>query len=67
MARRWVAVEEDDDNTCDDCNANDGKTYRNREEAYADYPNGVGYKNCIGAKYGNECRGRVVKRRGKED
>lgn len=66
MARRWVAVEEDDDNTCVDCSDNDGKVYRNREDAYEDYPGGVGYKNCIGAKFGNSCRGRVVKRRGRE-
>jgi hypothetical protein len=67
MAKRWQAVEEDDDNTCIPCNDNDGTLYRNREDAYADYPNGVGYKECIGAKFGNECRGRVVKRRGSEN
>jgi hypothetical protein len=66
MAKRWVAVEEDDANTCIDCSENDGTTYRNREDAYEDYPNGVGYVKCIGAKFGNECRGRVVKRRGRE-
>jgi ATP-dependent protease ClpP protease subunit len=59
-------VEEDDDNACEPCAAIDGTTYRNREDAYKDYPNGVGYKDCIGAKYGNACRGRVVKRRGAE-
>lgn len=66
MAKRWIAVEEDDDNACEPCNGIDGTLYRNREEAYADYPGGVGYKDCIGAKYGNACRGKVVKRRGAE-
>lgn len=66
MAKRWIAVEENDDHTCEPCQENDGHLYRNREEAYADYPNGVGYEKCIGAQYGNACRGRVVKRRGKE-
>ncbi len=63
MALRWQAIEEDDDNTCEPCNVNDDKLYKNRADAYADYPNGVGYKDCVGAKYGNACRGRVVKRR----
>ena len=66
MARRWVAVEEDDDNACEPCNEIDGTLYRSRAAAYEDYPNGVGYKDCIGAKYGNACRGKVVKRRGAE-
>lgn len=66
MARRWVAVEEDDDNACEPCAGIDGKLYRSREDAYADYPGGVGYKDCVGAQYGNACRGRVVKRRGAE-
>jgi ATP-dependent protease ClpP protease subunit len=69
MARRWVAVEEVDDNGCDPCNENDGKTYKSRAEAFKDYPNGVGFKDCIGAQYGNDCRGKVVKRgrKGTED
>jgi ATP-dependent protease ClpP protease subunit len=66
MARRWIAVEEDDDNACEPCDKIDGTVYRNREDAYADYPGGVGFKDCIGAKYGNACRGKVVKRRGAE-
>src|SRR6187402_3150951 len=66
MAKRWVAVEEDDDRACEPCDTIDGTTYRNREDAYADYPGGVGYKDCIGAKYGNACRGKVRKRRGGE-
>lgn len=62
-AMRWVAEEEDDDHTCEECKKNDGKTYRNRAAAYQDYPGGQGYINCIGHQYGNNCRGRVVKRR----
>jgi ATP-dependent protease ClpP protease subunit len=63
MAKKWIAVEEEDDSTCTPCHDNDGHLYTNREDAYADYPNGVGYKLCIGAKYGNNCRGMVKKRR----
>lgn len=63
MVRRWEAVEKDDDNSCEPCEAVDGKTYRIRAEAYEDYPGGVGYKDCVGAQYGNACRGKVVKRR----
>jgi len=66
VAKRWIAVEEDDDNACEPCGEIDGKLYRSRAAAYADYPGGVGYKDCVGAKFGNACRGRVVKRRGSE-
>lgn len=66
MAKRWEAVEHEDDSTCEPCDAIDGHLYRNREDAYADYPGGVGYRNCVGAKFGNACRGRVRKRRGAE-
>lgn len=61
-AMRWMAEEHIDDNTCDECKANNGKLYRNRAAAYADYPGGQGYIKCIGHQYGNDCRGRVVKR-----
>lgn len=63
-ANRWVAREHIDDNTCQPCIDNDGKLYKNREDAYADYPDGKGYVNCVGAEFGNDCRGHVVKRRG---
>jgi ATP-dependent Clp endopeptidase proteolytic subunit ClpP len=65
MAKKWVAVEQHDDSECDPCSAIDGTTYANRADAYADYPGGVGYKDCIGAEFGNACRGRVQKRRAK--
>lgn len=61
-AMRWVAVAEDDANTCAACQKNDGRTYRNREDAYKDYPGGENYRHCIGAEYGNHCRCKVVKR-----
>lgn len=64
MAKRWIAVEEHDDNSCEPCDAIDGTLYANRADAYADYPGGVGYKKCVGAEFGNACRGRVQKRRG---
>lgn len=62
MAQRWVVKAHIDDNTCEPCQENNGKTYRNRGDAYADYPNGRGYIKCVGAEYGNDCRCRVVKR-----
>jgi HK97 family phage portal protein len=61
-AQRWVVVTQDDDDRCDACAEQDGRTYKNRQQAYADYPGGSGYVNCTGAQYGNECRCRVVKR-----
>jgi len=66
-AQRWVAVAHDDDNTCQPCRDNDGKTYRNRAQAYEDYPGGSGYVKCVGAEYGNDCRCKVVKRRKTRD
>lgn len=62
-AQRWVAVAHTDDDVCDPCLENDGRTYRNRAAAYQDYPGGSGYVHCIGAEYGNKCRCKVVKRR----
>lgn len=64
MAKRWIAVEEEDDHTCEPCHENDGRLYSNRADAYADYPSGVGYKLCVGAAFGNNCRGMVKKRSG---
>lgn len=62
-AMRWVATGHEDGNACDPCLKNQGKLYRNRSSAYADYPGGKGYIKCIGAKYGNDCRCKVVRRR----
>jgi HK97 family phage portal protein len=61
-ALRWEVVVRDDDNLCDPCAKNKGKLYRNRAAAYRDYPGGSNYVNCVGEKYGNQCRCKVVKR-----
>lgn len=61
-AQKWVAVAVDDGDTCHNCRENDGHTYKNREQAYADYPEGEGYVRCEGVPYGNACRCKVVKR-----
>jgi hypothetical protein len=66
-AQRWVVVTEDDDDRCGPCAEQDGRTYKNRAQAYKDYPGGSGYVNCVGAEFGNECRCKVVKRRKTED
>ncbi len=65
MAMRWKVVAHIDDNICDDCNKNKNKLYKSRSAAYADYPGGKGYIKCVGAKYGNKCRCKFVKRRAK--
>ena len=66
-AQRWVVKIVDDGDTCHNCRENDGKLYKNREEAYKDYPGGEGYVRCEGVQYGNACRCRVVKRRKGDD
>lgn len=63
LAMRWVAEAHIDDNTCKPCLDNNGTTYRNRAAAYEDYPGGQGYKDCVGAEFGNQCRCVVSKRR----
>jgi HK97 family phage portal protein len=62
-AMRWVVRGHRDDSCCDPCRKNLGKLYRNRSDAYADYPGGAGYIKCVGAQYGNKCRCKVLKRR----
>lgn len=66
-AQRWVVKITDDGDTCHNCREQDGKTYKNREEAYKDYPGGEGYVRCEGVVYGNACRCKVVKRRKGDD
>jgi hypothetical protein len=56
----------DDGSACDPCLKQKGKTYRNRQSAYADYPGGKGYIKCVGAEFGNDCRCSIVKRRGQK-
>lgn len=63
-AMRWKVTAKSDDSVCKPCKKNDGKLYRNRASAYADYPGGRGYIKCVGAQYGNRCRCTVTKRRG---
>lgn len=64
-AMRWKVVGHEDGNACDPCLKQQGKLYRNRQAAYADYPGGKGYIKCVGAQYGNDCRCKVVRRRQK--
>lgn len=61
-AQRWVVKITDDGDTCHNCREQDGRTYKNREQAYKDYPEGEGYVRCEGVAYGNSCRCKVVKR-----
>lgn len=61
-AQRWVVEIVDDGNTCHNCREQQGRTYKNRAQAYKDYPGGEGYVRCEGVQYGNDCRCRVVKR-----
>lgn len=61
-AQRWVVKITDDGDTCHNCREQDGRTYKNRQQAYEDYPGGEGYVRCEGVQYGNACRCRVVKR-----
>ena len=63
LAMRWVVDAHKDDNTCQPCLDNDGKTYRNRAAAYTDYPDGSSYVHCVGEEFGNHCRCKVIKRR----
>lgn len=61
-AQRWVVVITDDGDTCHNCREQAGRTYKNRAQAYKDYPGGEGYVRCEGVVYGNDCRCKVVKR-----
>ena len=61
-AQRWVVKITDDGDTCHNCREQAGRTYKNRQQAYEDYPGGEGYVRCEGVQYGNACRCRVVKR-----
>ncbi|MFI0233153.1 phage portal protein [Streptomyces sp. NPDC017086] len=66
-AMRWEVVTEHDDNVCGPCAEQDGRLYRNRAQAYRDYPGGTGYIHCVGAEYGNDCRCKVIKRKKTRD
>jgi hypothetical protein len=61
-AQRWEVITAGDGNVCQPCGENADRTYKNRQQAYEDYPGGSGYVHCVGEEHGNSCRCKVVKR-----
>lgn len=57
----YYASELLDKNTCAPCKAVDGEQFGDLERAIKAYPV-MGYKDCIGPRYGNSCRGMIVAR-----
>lgn len=57
----YYASEILDKNTCSPCRKVDGDTFATLEVAIKEYPVS-GYRDCIGSKYGNNCRGMIVAR-----
>ena len=57
----YYASEVLDRNTCSPCKAVDGEQFGDLERAIKAYPV-MGYKDCIGSKYGNPCRGMIIAR-----
>lgn len=57
----YYASELLDKNTCGPCRAVDGEQFSSLEIAIKAYPV-MGYKDCIGPRYGNSCRGMIVAR-----
>lgn len=57
----YYASELLDRNTCAPCKAVDGEQFGDLERAIKAYPV-MGYKDCIGPRYGNSCRGMIVAR-----
>lgn len=57
----YYASEILDKNTCGPCKEVDGEQFEDLEIAIKAYPV-MGYKDCVGPKYGNACRGMVVAR-----
>lgn len=57
----YYASEMLDKNTCAACRAVDGEQFSSLEIAIKAYPV-MGYKDCIGPRYGNSCRGMIVAR-----
>lgn len=62
----YYASELLDKNTCAPCKAVDGEQFGDLERAIKAYPV-MGYKDCIGPRYGNSCRGMIVARWVPED
>lgn len=57
----YYASEILDRNTCGPCKEVDGEQFDSLEIAIKAYPV-MGYKDCVGTKYGNACRGMIVAR-----
>lgn len=57
----YYASEILDRNTCAPCKAVDGEQFSSLEIAIKAYPV-MGYKDCVGPKYGHPCRGMIVAR-----
>lgn len=57
----YYASEMLDKNTCGPCKAVDGEQFGSLEIAIKAYPV-MGYKDCVGPRYGNSCRGMIVAR-----
>jgi hypothetical protein len=57
----YYASEILDRNTCAPCKAVDGEQFGSLEIAIKAYPV-MGYKDCVGPRYGNSCRGMIVAR-----
>lgn len=57
----YYASELLDRNTCGPCRAVDGEQFGSLEIAIKAYPV-MGYKDCVGPRYGNSCRGMIVAR-----
>jgi hypothetical protein len=57
----YYASEMLDKNTCAPCRAVDGEQFSSLEIAIKAYPV-MGYKDCVGPRYGNSCRGMIVAR-----
>lgn len=57
----YYASEILDRNTCGPCKAVDGEQFSDLEIAVKAYPV-MGYKDCVGPRYGNACRGFIVAR-----
>jgi 2'-5' RNA ligase len=62
----YYASEMLDRNTCGPCRAVDGEQFGSLEIAIKAYPV-MGYKDCVGPRYGNSCRGMIVARWQPED
>lgn len=62
----YYASEMLDKNTCAPCKAVDGEQFGSLEIAIKAYPV-MGYKDCVGPRYGNSCRGMIVAKWTPED